>query len=140
MTPGGFALSCVCWERASTQITNRFFRSLIAKLLVGPFARIAAFIIGGQFSSEGGSHENSVHRPRRCAVIYRPLVRDGGWHHSPGPEFQLSEDAMNDFVPFGFVVLLVALLVVLDGGLALIAIDRLAQSEVMTVTNAPILF
>jgi hypothetical protein len=47
---------------------------------------------------------------------------------------------MNDFVPLGFVALLVALLVALDGGLALIAIDRLAQSEVMTVTNAPILF
>ena len=54
---------------------------------------------------------------------------------------------MNDFVPLGFVVLLVALLVALDGGLALMAIDRLAQSEgftdihdVMTVTNAPILF
>jgi hypothetical protein len=47
---------------------------------------------------------------------------------------------MNDFVPLGFVVMLVALLVVLDGGLALIAIDRLAQSEVMTVTNAPIRF
>jgi hypothetical protein len=54
---------------------------------------------------------------------------------------------MNDFVPLGFLVLLVALLVALDGGLALIAIDRLAQSEgftdiqnVMTVTNAPIRF
>jgi hypothetical protein len=47
---------------------------------------------------------------------------------------------MNDFVPLGFVALLVALLVALDGGLALIAIDRLTQSEVMTVTNAPILF
>jgi hypothetical protein len=49
--------------------------------------------------------------------------------------------------PLGFLVLLVALLVALDGGLALIAIDRLAQSEgftdiqnVMTVTNAPIRF
>ena len=87
-------------------------------------------------------HENSLHRPRRCAVICRLLVRDGGWHHSPGPEFQLSEDAMNDFVPLGFLVLLVALLVALDASLALIAIDRLAQSEsstdiqdVMTVTN-----
>jgi hypothetical protein len=47
---------------------------------------------------------------------------------------------MNDFVPLGFVALLVALLVALDGGHALIAIDRLTQSEVMTVTNAPILF
>jgi hypothetical protein len=54
---------------------------------------------------------------------------------------------MNDFVPLGFLVLLVALLVAFDGGLALIAIDRLAQSEgftdiqnVMTVTNAPIRF
>ena len=51
---------------------------------------------------------------------------------------------MNDFVPLGFVVLLVALLVALDGGLALRAIDRLAQSEgytdiqsVMTVTDVP---
>ena len=49
---------------------------------------------------------------------------------------------MNDFVPLGFLVLLVALLVALDASLALIAIDRLAQSEsstdiqdVMTVTN-----
>ena len=49
---------------------------------------------------------------------------------------------MNDFVPLGFLVLLVALLVALDASLALIAIDRLAHSEgftdihdVMTVTN-----
>jgi hypothetical protein len=54
---------------------------------------------------------------------------------------------VNGFVPLGFVVLLVALLVALDGDLALVAIDRLAQSEgftdihdVMTVTNAPIRF
>ena len=46
---------------------------------------------------------------------------------------------MNDTV-LGFLVLLVALLVAVDSGLALIAIDRLAQSEVMTVTNATILF
>ena len=52
---------------------------------------------------------------------------------------------MNYFVTLGFVVLLVALVVALDGDLALITIDRLAQSEaytdiqnVMTVTNAPI--
>jgi hypothetical protein len=51
---------------------------------------------------------------------------------------------VNHFVTLGFVFLLVALVVVLDGGLALIAIDRLAQSEgftdiqnVMTVTDAP---
>jgi hypothetical protein len=54
---------------------------------------------------------------------------------------------MNDFVPLGFVLLLAALGVTLDGSLALIAIDRLALSEgftdiqdVMTVTNAPIRF
>ena len=52
---------------------------------------------------------------------------------------------MNHFVTFGFVVLLVALMVAVDASLALKAIDRLAQSEgyidiqsVMTVTNAPI--
>jgi len=54
---------------------------------------------------------------------------------------------MNYFVTLGLVVLLVALVVALDGDLALIAIDRLAQSEgytdiqnVMTVTNPPIRF
>jgi hypothetical protein len=57
------------------------------------------------------------------------------------------EVAMNYFVTLGFVVLLVALVVALDGDLALIAIERLAQSEgytdiqnVMTVTNPPIRF
>ena len=52
---------------------------------------------------------------------------------------------MNRFVILGFVILLVGLVVALDGDLALITIDRLAQSEaytdiqnVMTVTNAPI--
>jgi hypothetical protein len=54
---------------------------------------------------------------------------------------------MIHFVTLGFVVLLVALMVTLDGTLALIAIDRLAQSEaytdiqnVMTVTDVPIRF
>jgi hypothetical protein len=58
-----------------------------------------------------------------------------------------NEVAMNRFVILGFVILLVALMVALDGNLALITIDRLAQSEaytdiqnVMTVTNAPIRF
>jgi hypothetical protein len=58
-----------------------------------------------------------------------------------------NEVAMNRFVILGFVILLVALVVALDGDLALITIDRLAQSEaytdiqnVMTVTNAPIRF
>jgi hypothetical protein len=58
-----------------------------------------------------------------------------------------NEVAMNYFVTLGFVVLLVALVVALDGELALTAIDRLAQSEgytdiqnVMTVTNPPIRF
>ena len=52
---------------------------------------------------------------------------------------------MSYFVAVGFVILLVALVVALDGTLDLMAIDRLAQSEgytgiqnVMTVTNAPI--
>jgi len=52
---------------------------------------------------------------------------------------------MNHLITLGFVLLLVALAVALDGSLALRAIDRLAQSEgytgiqnVMTVTNAPI--
>ena len=50
---------------------------------------------------------------------------------------------MNHLVTVGFVLLLAALLVALDGSLALRAIDRLAQSEgytdiqnVMTVMNA----
>ena len=54
---------------------------------------------------------------------------------------------MSYFVTVGFVILLVALVVTLDADLALITIDRLAQSEaytdiqnVMTVTNAPIRF
>jgi hypothetical protein len=58
-----------------------------------------------------------------------------------------NEVAMNRFVILGFVILLVGLVVALDGDLALITIDRLAQSEaytdiqnVMTVTNAPIRF
>jgi len=58
-----------------------------------------------------------------------------------------NEAAMNYLVTLGFVVLLVALVVALDGDLALITIDRLVQSEgytdiqnVMTVTNAPIRF
>ena len=49
---------------------------------------------------------------------------------------------MNDFVTLGWVLLLVTLVVALDGGLALMAIDRLAQSEsytdiqsVMTLTD-----
>jgi hypothetical protein len=37
---------------------------------------------------------------------------------------------MNHFVTLSFVLLLVALMVTLDGSFALIAIDRLAQSEV----------
>ena len=52
---------------------------------------------------------------------------------------------MNHLITLGFVLLLVALAVALDGSLALRTIDRLAQSEgyidiqsVMTVTNAPI--
>jgi hypothetical protein len=50
------------------------------------------------------------------------------------------------FVVLGYVLLLAALGVTLDGSLALIAIDRLAQSEGytdiqnVTVTNAPIRF
>jgi hypothetical protein len=54
---------------------------------------------------------------------------------------------MNHLVTVGFVLLLAALLVALDGSLALRAIDRLAQSEgytdiqnVMTVANATIRF
>ena len=52
---------------------------------------------------------------------------------------------MNHFVTFGFVVLLVALVVALDASLTLKAIDRLVQSEVysdmqsvMTLTDGPI--
>jgi hypothetical protein len=52
---------------------------------------------------------------------------------------------MNHSVTLGFLILLVALLVALDGGLALIAIVRVAQSHgyidiqsVMTPTDGPI--
>jgi hypothetical protein len=55
--------------------------------------------------------------------------------------------AMNYLVTLGFALLLAALVVALDGSLALRAIDRLAQSEgyieiqnVMTITNTPIRF
>ena len=51
---------------------------------------------------------------------------------------------MNHLFTVGFVLLLAALAVALDGSLALRAIDQFAQSEgytgtqnVMTVTNAP---
>ena len=54
----------------------------------------------------------------------------------------IREMVMNDFVTPGFVVLIIALVVALDGGLALMAIDRLARSEgytdiqsVMTLTD-----
>ena len=53
---------------------------------------------------------------------------------------------MNHLVTLGFALLLVALVVALDGSLALRAIDRLAESEGytdiqnVTVTNAPIRF
>jgi hypothetical protein len=54
---------------------------------------------------------------------------------------------MNHLVTLGFVLLLAALVVTLDGSLTLRAIDRLAQSEaytdtqnLMTVTNAPVRF
>ena len=54
---------------------------------------------------------------------------------------------MNYLVTLGFVVLLFALVVALDGDLAPITIDRLVQSEgytdiqnVMTITNVPIRF
>jgi len=57
-----------------------------------------------------------------------------------------NEVAMNHFI-LAFVLLLVALVVALDGDLALITIDRLAQSEgftdiqkVMTLPDAPIRF
>jgi hypothetical protein len=52
---------------------------------------------------------------------------------------------MNHLAVLGFLLLLAAILVALDGSLALRAIDRLAQSEgytdiqnAMTVTNATI--
>jgi hypothetical protein len=51
---------------------------------------------------------------------------------------------MNHLVTLSFALLLVALVVALDGSLALRAIDRLAESEGstgiqnVTVTNAPI--
>ena len=52
---------------------------------------------------------------------------------------------MNHLFTLGFVLLLAALAVALDGSLALRAIDRLAQSEgyidiqsVMTLTDGPI--
>jgi hypothetical protein len=58
-----------------------------------------------------------------------------------------SEVAMNQLVTLGFVVLLVALVIVLDASLALRAIDQLAQAEdfaeiqsVTSVTNGPIRF
>ena len=55
-----------------------------------------------------------------------------------------NEVAMSDFVPLGWLVLIVAILVALDSGLALIVIDRLAQSEgftdVITITDVPTRF
>jgi hypothetical protein len=52
---------------------------------------------------------------------------------------------MNHLFTLGFVLLLAALVIALDGSLALRTIDRLAQSErytgvqnTMTVTSAPI--
>jgi hypothetical protein len=67
-------------------------------------------------------------------------------HCASGDASRKIEVGMNHFVTLGFVVLLVALVVALDGALALRAIDRLAQSEgytdiqnVITVT-APIRF
>ena len=66
-------------------------------------------------------------------------VKDAGPEH--GSEM-IREMVMNVFVTLGFVVLMIALVVALDGGLALMAIDRLAQSEgyidiqsVMTLTD-----
>jgi hypothetical protein len=47
---------------------------------------------------------------------------------------------MNPFVTLGLLFLLVALVFALDSGLALIAIDRLAQSEYTTVSDAPFRF
>ena len=49
-----------------------------------------------------------------------------------GPEHgseMIREMVMNNFVTLGFVVLIIALVVALDGGLALMVINRLAQSE-----------
>ena len=67
-----------------------------------------------------------------------------------GPEHgseMIREMVMNDFVTLGLVVLIIAIVFALDSGLALIAIDRLAQSEgytdiqnVMTHTDGPIRF
>jgi hypothetical protein len=57
---------------------------------------------------------------------YPILATDRAW---TGPEHGSEILAMNQFVTFGFVLLLVGLLVALDGALALRAIDRLAQSE-----------
>jgi hypothetical protein len=56
-----------------------------------------------------------------------------------GPEHgsEIREMAMNQFVTFGFVLLLVGLVVALDGALALRAIDRLSQSETTNQTNGP---
>ena len=48
--------------------------------------------------------------------------------------------AMNPFVTLGLLFLLLALVFALDIGLALIAIDRLTQSEYSTVTDAPFRF
>ena len=45
---------------------------------------------------------------------------------------------MSYFVTVGFVILLVALVVALDGTLALMAIDRLAQSEGYTKVQSVI--
>jgi hypothetical protein len=71
-------------------------------------------------------------------------VMDAGPEH--GSEM-IRETVMNDFVTLGFVVLIIALVFALDSGLALIAIDRLAQSEgytdiqnVMIYTDGPIRF
>ena len=53
---------------------------------------------------------------------------------------------MNHVVTVSFALLLVVFVVALDGSLALIAVDRLAESEgytdiqSVTVTNAPIRF
>jgi hypothetical protein len=49
-----------------------------------------------------------------------------------------NEVAMNRFVILGFVILLVGLVVALDGDLALITIDRLAQSEAYTEVQSVI--
>ena len=63
--------------------------------------------------------------------------RQGGTQHgseTPG------RCAKNPFLTLGYVLLLVTLVVALDSGLALIAIDRLTQSEYSTVTDAPFRF